>query len=293
MLLLLGLLAMAGLGGTLLLHQTVTVPSKLRAINHRRVELPMEGGIALIGGLILAEVGLVVAAAVKRSAADDRVFDLGIFQGVLTVDHWITVGVIASFFLLGLADDLSQGSAKGFRGHIGELVRGKVSGGAVKAFGGVLVGVLAAFGWGSEGWEIALDGATLALVANLSNLLDVRPGRSTKVFLLSWVAMATVGWSAGSAFLPASAAVAGGAIVWVAFDLRETGMLGDSGANLLGACLGSGVVLLLGATATAVVGVIVGSLTIISERWSFSDLIDRLPPLRWFDTLGAKKAPLG
>jgi UDP-N-acetylmuramyl pentapeptide phosphotransferase/UDP-N-acetylglucosamine-1-phosphate transferase len=284
---------MAGLGGTLLLHQTVTVPSKLRAINHRRVELPMDGGIALIGGLILAQVGLVVAAVVKRSAADDRVFELGILQGVLTVDHWITIGVIASFFLLGLADDLSEGLAKGFRGHIGELVRGKVTGGAVKAFGGVLVGVLAAYLWGSEGWEIALDGFTLALVANLSNLLDVRPGRSTKVFLLSWVALAAVGWSAGSAFLPASAAVAGGAIVWVAFDLRERGMLGDSGANLLGACVGSGVVLLLGTAATAVVAVIVGGLTIISERWSFSDLIDRLPPLRWFDTLGAKKAPLG
>ena len=65
-------------------------------------------------------------------------------------------------------------------------------------------------------------------------------------------------------------------------------MLGDGGANALGAMLGAAAATSLPRPARiAALGVIVG-LTAASEVVSFSEVIDRTPVLRWADRLGRR-----
>ncbi|MCA1693836.1 MAG: hypothetical protein LC749_03410, partial [Actinobacteria bacterium] len=80
----------------------------------------------------------------------------------------------------------------------------------------------------------------------------------------------------------------GAAVAVLPGDLAERTMLGDCGANALGAALGCT------AAAAGHRGVRVGglalvvSLTMLSERVSFSTLIARWPPLAAFDALGRR-----
>ena len=72
------------------------------------------------------------------------------------------------------------------------------------------------------------------------------------------------------------------------FTLRERAMLGDTGSNVLGAAVGLAAVLALDGPATLVVLVVLAALNAASEWVSFSAVIDRTPPLRWFDHLGRR-----
>ena len=74
-------------------------------------------------------------------------------------------------------------------------------------------------------------------------------------------------------------------------ELRERLMLGDAGANPLGASIGLAVV--ISQSQTVRVGVLVGllAMNLISERVSFSSVISSVAPLRWLDSLGRRSEP--
>jgi hypothetical protein len=71
-------------------------------------------------------------------------------------------------------------------------------------------------------------------------------------------------------------------------DLRERSMLGDTGANVFGAVLGLAVVLEVSRGPRNVILVALVLLNLASESVSFSRVIDRVAPLRWFDRLGRR-----
>ena len=68
-------------------------------------------------------------------------------------------------------------------------------------------------------------------------------------------------------------------------------MLGDAGANVLGAAVGTAATRLLPAPAR--IGLLGGvvALTLASEKVSFSAVIERTPALRALDRLGRRSAP--
>ena len=78
----------------------------------------------------------------------------------------------------------------------------------------------------------------------------------------------------------------GAAAAALPLDLGERGMLGDAGANALGAVLGIGAVLALGPSVRLDLVVVLAVLNLAAELTSFSRLIDRTPPLRRLDRLG-------
>src|SRR5216683_2690516 len=159
------------------------------------------------------------------------------------------------------------------------IVAGLLAGAAV----GLVVGAL----WEHSLGPAILDAAIVALSANLVNLLDLRPGRAAKVYLAAWVALAAGAW--GSAYVVLSLPVAAATLLWLGPDLAERGMLGDVGANLLGAVLGAGAALTLHLRGRLVVLGVLVVLTAASERWSFSRVIERVPPLRWLDNAGRNR----
>jgi UDP-N-acetylmuramyl pentapeptide phosphotransferase/UDP-N-acetylglucosamine-1-phosphate transferase len=188
----------------------------------------------------------------------------------------------------GLLDDLAgerkgTGGPRGLGGHLAELRRGRVTTGTVKLVAGAASGIGAAAATGRPlgRFGVVEGGLVIALAANLGNLLDRAPGRTTKVALLAAAGLV------GAGRLPSGPAFAVGATAaTLTDDLGERVMLGDTGANLVGAALGVAVVDRTGAVGRRMALLALVGLTLASERWSFSRVIEATPPLAWADRLG-------
>ncbi|MFF4417918.1 hypothetical protein ACFYY8_35790 [Streptosporangium sp. NPDC001559] len=191
---------------------------------------------------------------------------------------------------LGAYDDLyGATSSKGFRGHLNALAKGEITSGAVKLVGIGVTGLAAAALTTRGPVDVVVDGALVAGSANLANLFDLRPGRAIKVGLLAGLPLLAAGLRRGD---PVSATLIalpmGAALALLPEDLGERAMLGDAGANALGALVG------LAATTTlrrpgrlAVLGTVV-ALTAASERISFTRVIAANPVLNRIDMFGRR-----
>jgi UDP-N-acetylmuramyl pentapeptide phosphotransferase/UDP-N-acetylglucosamine-1-phosphate transferase len=183
---------------------------------------------------------------------------------------------------VGLYDDLVGGrpehAAKGFQGHLTALREGRVTSGVVKIAGvGASALIAAAILPKKHLADVVLGAGVIAGTANLFNLLDLRPGRALKAGLILGVPLradGTVG--AAAALLPA--------------DLGEAIMLGDAGANALGAVLGTALVKRAGTKGRLAALAALVALTAASERVSFTKVIERTPGLRELDQLGRRRA---
>ena len=160
---------------------------------------------------------------------------------------------------IGLADDRWSGEERGFVAHL----RARRTTGVLKLVGIPLVALAR---------TRSLSGALLvALSANALNQLDTRPGRALKAYL------------AAALLVDAPLALA---VLLAPYDLREMTMLGDGGANGLGAMLGwSSVNRFTGRGRWVAIGALAG-LTLLGERRSLGELIERTPVLHELDAWG-------
>lgn len=210
------------------------------------------------------------------------------------------VVAVAGGAAFGAVDDLAErGKSKGLTGHLGELAHGRLTTGGLKVLGigasGLIAGGLALRAATDPGRDEtpstpllrALDtvtaGAIVAGSANLLNLFDLRPGRALKVVLLSAPAVAS---RPGAALVGASG---GAALGLLKDDLAGYSMLGDTGANAVGALLGTAVVAGSGRRRRLAVLAGIAALTVASEKVSFTRVIEATPGLREFDRLGRPK----
>jgi hypothetical protein len=194
--------------------------------------------------------------------------------------------------VVGGYDDLAgaapaQSRDKGLAGHLAALRAGRVSTGAVKVAGiGVAAVVAAVLTRRGRGASALVDGVLstglMAGTANLVNLLDLRPGRAAKASLLA--ATALLGGPSGALV----AGPLGATAALLPADLGEQVMLGDCGANAVGALLGLRLAQLPARSArTALLAALVG-LTLASEKVSFTQVIEATPGLRELDRLGRR-----
>jgi hypothetical protein len=200
----------------------------------------------------------------------------------------VAAGAGAAAF--GGYDDLAgSGDRRGFRGHLGALARGEVTTGAVKIGGIGAAGVVAAALAGGSPADVVINAGLTAGGANLLNLFDLRPGRAIKVALAGSALLAGTGPAAAGAV----AAPAGAALALLPEDLGERAMLGDAGANALGAVLGAAAAAGLSRPARLAVLAGIMGLTAASEVISFTAVIQRTPALRWLDMLGRRPPAAG
>ena len=165
--------------------------------------------------------------------------------------------------LVGLADDVWGGRERGFREHLGA----RRTTGVLKLVAIPAIAMLA---------TRSLSGAALVgLSANAVNLLDTRPGRALKGFLVGALVLR-------GPTLPYAAV----AVLLAPYDLREMAMLGDAGSNALGAVLGLGSVAKLSRRGRLLTIAALGGLTAFGELRSLGALIERTPGLRELDRLG-------
>jgi UDP-N-acetylmuramyl pentapeptide phosphotransferase/UDP-N-acetylglucosamine-1-phosphate transferase len=236
-----------------------------RRTNYRGRTVSLAGGPALAG-----------AAAVTAAAGA---------TGPAAAVAALTAGLGAG--AVGLYDDLVGGRpehrAKGFHGHLAALRQGRVTSGVIKIVGIGAASLTAAALLPRRSRpvvELVLGAGLVAGSANLLNLLDLRPGRALKVGLLVGAPLAA-GRSGGLAAGPVGAAAG-----LLSDDLAERTMLGDCGANALGALLGTALAARTGPVGKAVGLVVVAGLAATSERVSFTQVIARTPGLRELDELG-------
>jgi UDP-N-acetylmuramyl pentapeptide phosphotransferase/UDP-N-acetylglucosamine-1-phosphate transferase len=184
---------------------------------------------------------------------------------------------------VGLYDDLAGTSSdKGLKGHLSALARGEVTSGTMKIAVIGTTGLVGSALVSRNVIDTLIGGAAIAGHANVMNLLDLRPGRAIKAALLQ--APLVIGGPAG----PVAAAGLGAAGALLGDDLAEKSMLGDAGANALGAVLGLALVAREGRAARLVhLGAVTG-LTLASEKVSFTQVIARTPGLRDLDEFGRR-----
>jgi UDP-N-acetylmuramyl pentapeptide phosphotransferase/UDP-N-acetylglucosamine-1-phosphate transferase len=239
--------------------------------------VPTSGGILIVLAVLVIEAGRAILGSLGVGSAPD-----------LTIERSLVLFAVFGFGLLGLVDDLlGDGTTRGFKGHITALLHGHITTGFVKLFGGAGVAVvLVATPGFATGRRLLVDAVLIALAANLGNLLDRAPGRTIKAALIAYVPLAIV--LGDGAVAVAIAPAMGAAFGLLGDDLRERLMLGDAGANVIGAVLGLGVVLGRGGVTRTTALVLLVVANVAAELVSFSSIIDRVPPLRWLDRLGRR-----
>jgi hypothetical protein len=261
------------------------IPATWARTNYRGRTVDLRGGPALAAGLLTA----------AARGVPDPVAGAG------------AMAAIGAAGIAGLADDLlGDGSAKGLRGHFRRLKRGQVTTGLVKL---VVVGAGAALfavanqepqlgtvpNSGSRGRSgragrlarTAVDAVVVAGAANLVNLLDLRPGRALKAAGMPAALLAVAPGAGGEL----AAGVTGAVVAAAPADLGERTMLGDCGANALGAAVGVALVRSLPWAGRLAAAVGIGGLILASEKVSFSKVIAADPTLRRLDELGRDLDP--
>jgi UDP-N-acetylmuramyl pentapeptide phosphotransferase/UDP-N-acetylglucosamine-1-phosphate transferase len=245
--------------------------------NYRERALPFPFGVLIVAAALVALVPLTLIERIAHTA--------------ILYPRLIPVAVYAlGVACLGLIDDtLGSGRSgvpgpRGWRGHGAATIRGELSTGALKAAGSLGLALLAMDYAGLSIGRWLLAAAVLVLATNAFNLLDLRPGRAIKVFGLLGAGL-TIGvrelrplWTLGL--------FVGPALIAGVYDLRERAMLGDIGANLLGALAGLWLVLSLSQSGQLIALAVLVLLTVYGELRSISELVARVPLLRGLDSWG-------
>jgi UDP-N-acetylmuramyl pentapeptide phosphotransferase/UDP-N-acetylglucosamine-1-phosphate transferase len=228
----------------------------------------------------LAE-GPIAVGALLVGAGIDRLLDKSGRRSLAVAVAGVGSGAVGAY-----DDHFGTTQAKGFRGHLRALRSGDVTSGMIKILGvglsAAAAGVLIQYARPGcpklvcRVLDGLLDTALIAATANLTNLLDLRPGRAAKATILLGAGLL------GSGAAPAVGAAAGS----MPTDLAARSMLGDCGANALGAAVATAAARSLPRPFRLLAFGAVAALNVASERVSFTDVIERTPLLHRLDQLG-------
>ncbi len=211
-------------------------------------------------------------------------------QNMVPLRDWLlplTILVMA-LGLLGFVDDLfGQRGVGGFKGHFGELLKGNITTGAIKALGGGVVCLIVARFFSESLVALIVNGLLMALFANIFNLLDLRPGRALKLFLILGIVVFL--FSFRSAFWTLSGIFLGIFIILLWADLSESCMLGDVGSNILGGVIGFSMVVNFNWLINAFILFLISLIQIYAESHSITEFIENTAVLRKLDEFGRRR----
>jgi hypothetical protein len=123
----------------------------------------------------------------------------------------------------------------------------------------------------------------LVLMTNFINLLDLRPGRALKGFLIMTLLFSFL---TDYLFKILMLPILLMSLILLPVDLRGEAMLGDIGSNLLGSFLGLSLVFsLIFIYKLILVGILI-AIHLYTEKFSLTDLILRNRILNYIDNLG-------
>jgi len=242
--------------------------SACRVLNYRGRAIPAIGGIVFVP-IMLSAILLLLFLYPHRFSEYQRLLML-----------------ICCMGFIGILDDLAGDKhIKGIVMHIRSTFYGHMTTGFIKASTGFLAAGIASMQTSAGIPELMLNTLVIALGSNTLNLFDLRPGRAIKVYILAALLLLFVALPDITDVLPLLALLIA-VFAFSSYDLKEICMLGDTGANVLGATLGFYSILLLGTGARLAIAAVLTVINLAAEKISISSLINNSRFLSYLDSLG-------
>ncbi|SNX55383.1 UDP-N-acetylmuramyl pentapeptide phosphotransferase [Thermoanaerobacterium sp. RBIITD] len=232
--------------------------------NYKKVPIPVCGGIAFIPTIF----------------STNLIINLIGYQENKMPLYLLSI-ILMSY--VGLIDDLlGDRTVTGLMGHIKSLLHMRLTTGALKAITGFMASLYISINISKNIYDVFVNTFIIALFTNFLNLLDLRPGRAGKVFLLLSVIFLIIG-KGNPLFL---VIVLGASIAFLPIDLKAKIMLGDTGSNILGITLGISSVLIFNFNIRLILLILLVLIHIITEKYSLTKIIEGNKVLNCLDMLG-------
>lgn len=240
--------------------------------NYRQEEIPLGMGLVFLPAVMLT----LTLAQFTRSLARGDVYV-----------YLFTLGAMGLF---GLVDDVfGSRKASGLKGHFKKLFfERELTTGGLKALAGGFIGIITGVAVSGAGRIdlVILDGLIVALSSNALNLLDLRPGRAGKSFLLLSAVLLAAGYGKGQLFY--LLIMAASVLAFLPFDLSARAMMGDTGSNMLGVTVGITAAWVLNLPGKLVFFGFLFLFHLLTEKYSLTKIIEGNKVLHYLDMLGRK-----
>jgi len=197
--------------------------------------------------------------------------------------------IVCAIGFAGLLDDLiGIKQVKGLNNHIKSFINGNLTTGFVKAFIGIIASIIISLGISKNLIELILNSFNIALFTNTLNLMDLRPGRCIKVFLLFGLIILAASFSEILTFIPLLIMIIA-SVIYIKYDLKEVCILGDTGSNILGITLGYFSSLTFHGNNKIILFIALFIINAFAEKFSITRFITNNRILSFLDNLGRSR----
>lgn len=263
------ILFLIGLIGTTLiipLFRNMLINSNLVRPNYKGENIPIGMGIVFLPMTIINSILLLF------------------FTSTNQIHIYILLFGIMSMFFAGIIDDtIGNRDVSGLGGHFRSLLNGNLTTGGFKALFGGFVGLLISVTISKNIVDIVVNTLIIALSTNFMNILDLRPGRAIKVYLLI---MFSIFIKATSDFRNMVVLIIPSVLSYFRIDLKAKAMMGDAGSNVLGISLG--IFFVMGFTLKTRLLWLLFLIFIhgVTEKYSLTKIIENNKVLNYIDKIG-------
>ena len=236
--------------------------------NYKKDMIPVSMGLVFLPTIIINSIILVFFA----KDIDSLIYTFMYIFGLI------------SMCLVGILDDIvGNRDVSGLKGHFKSLFNGTLTTGGFKALFGGFVGIVISVAISKNIVDICINTLIIALSTNLMNLLDLRPGRAIKVYLLiAFSILFTISGYTKSLVLILLPSV----IVYFENDLKAKAMMGDTGSNVLGISIGILFAIGYARPIRLCWLVFLVLIHLITEKYSLTKIIENNKVLNFIDKLG-------
>ena len=192
-------------------------------------------------------------------------------------------GSVSMFFAEILDDIIGNRDVSGLKGHFKSLLKGKLTTGGFKALFGGFIGIVISIAISKNIYDIIINTLIIALSTNLMNLLDLRPGRAIKGYLLISIVFL---FTLGEYFKNILLLILPNVVAYFNQDLKAKAMMGDTGSNVLGISIGILFVIGYSLKVRVIWLVFLIFIHILTEKYSLTKIIEHNKFLNFIDKLG-------
>ena len=265
------ILILTGLLGTyaiIPLFRSLLIESNVLRPNYKKDMIPVSMGIVFLTMLIINAIILAYFTTNFKDMLHIFIFLFG----------------LVSMFFAGILDDIiGNRDVSGLKGHFKSLLNGKLTTGGFKALFGGFIGLVISIAISKNIYDIVINTLIIALSTNLMNLLDLRPGRAIKGYLLiSIVLLFTLGEYTRNLLL----LIFPNVIAYFNQDLKAKAMMGDTGSNVLGISIGILFVMVYPLKVRLIWLAFLIFIHILTEKYSLTKIIENNKFLNFIDKLG-------
>lgn len=265
------ILLLTGLFGTyavIPLFKNLLIDSNVLRPNYKKDMIPVSMGIVFLPMIIIN--GIILAFFTEE------------YKDLLYLFMYI-FGIISMFFAGVLDDIIGNRDVSGLKGHFKSLLKGNLTTGGFKALFGGFVGVIISIGVSKDIIDIIVNTLIIALSTNLMNLLDLRPGRAIKGYLLivTVIFLTLIGYVKALPLL-----IVPNVLAYFNYDLKAKAMMGDTGSNVLGISIGILVIMGYPLNIRLIWLAFLIFIHIITEKYSLTKIIENNKLLNFIDKLG-------